>query len=535
MIEPSNWIETKEMPLYNEIGFFPADKYTTTQPYNYAEMVKLIRKTPEAVGILRAIQTDICSDGYTFAGDKGKVKKAMDFARKNRFKFEFSACVFDWLLFGNGALWKSKLNKSDIKQVLEKVSLLTGIETKEADLTELNTETDKTRMLKCAPWSTMNIEMNDKKTYITGYHQQVDGEDIASFKTNELIHFKFMQFDGRVYGFSPVEAAINVMTTLSLIKDVNGSFFQNGGVPDWMFILSKEHAGSSQVKKLEQTLKKYKASRGKHGNLVFTGDVNPIQMNKIGDKDMDFKGLAIYYTGIFALAIGMPMARIEAIIGSEVKGGTASTDLSEAGYWRSISSYQDDLEEQQNLELWEPEFGVQIKFNRGYLNDQIKEAQRDVQMFEVLNNLMKAKAIKPEYIKEVLKIPDRHWTGKFEVVEKESSFGGGFGSPGSTPKAQEKGTAGQAKIAQKKTEATAAMERKETDSIQVDLPEFVGIFNKWIKTTESRDLDYNIKGDNYNFYATIPDGRYCLEIGKSQISEVTLNELLSSARRVKNA
>lgn len=79
------------------------------------------------------------------------------------------------------------------------------------------------------------------------------------------------------------------------------------------------------------------------------------------------------------------------------------------------------------------------------------------------------------------------------------------------------------------------MERKETDSIQVDLPEFVGIFNKWIKTTESRDLDYNIKGDNYNFYATIPDGRYCLEIGKSQISEVTLNELLSSARRVKNA
>jgi len=464
IIESKELIELKELPRYNEVGFFPADEWSRTQPFSYVALVDLIKKTPEAIGIISAIATDILSDGYTLEGPESRVKPTEKFLTTNRFKTEFKACLIDWLMLGNSALWKGKISKGQKKEFFEKLSRIEGIEIKETEYKAIvDEEANKTKSLKCAPWSTMNIDMNEPKTLITGYHQIVSGEKHIRFTPGEIIHGKFMQFDGRVYGFSPMEASINVLSTLSLIKDVNGNFFKNGGVPDWMFILPKEMAGSHQVKKLEQTLAKYKRSRLKHGNLVFSGEVNPVQMNKIGEKDMDFRMLSVYYTGILALAFNMPLARVAAILGMEAKQNASGTDLSEAGYWRSISASQDYWEDLLNSQLFEPEFGVQIKFNRGYLNDQIKEAQRDVQMFEVIDKLIEREAVTKEYAKLKLHIPDRFWTGKWKKPEFEQGgpFGGGFGSPGSSPKSTQKGTAGQARAAQKKNEATAAMGRKE--------------------------------------------------------------------------
>ena len=190
-----------------------------------------------------------------------------------------------------------------------------------------------------------------------------------------------------------------------------------------MFILPKEMAGSPNHKELVQVLQKYKNTRHKHGNLVFTGEVDPKELNRF-DKDMEFRQHAIYLTGVLAMSFGMPVARIASIIGGTIKMPAASEDLSDAGYWRSISHSQDYWEDLLNMHLFEPEFNVLLKFVRGYKNDEIKEAQRDSQMLQVANDLLKMGAIKPEFVKDKLQIEDRYWTGKVTPIEK-TPFGGG--------------------------------------------------------------------------------------------------------------
>lgn len=454
-------IETKEVPMYYEVGFVESSPWTTTQPFDYQKLIEIIERTPECIGILNAMTIDICSDGFSFEGADVRIEKTKRFLKHNRFKNEFRATIFDWLMLGNGALWKGKISSEKFKEVTEKIQSITGVEFKETDLKEYHIDEDiyQTKLLKHAPWNTMNIDLTADKTSIRRFRQLLGAEKEIIFEPEEIIHGKFMDFNGKVYGFSPIQASVNVLTTLSLIKDLNGNFFQNGGVPDWMFILPKEMAGSENVKRLEQNLRKYKAARHKHGNLVFTGEVTPIEMNKF-NKDMEFRQLAIYYTGILALAFNMPLSRVASILGAEVKVGAADSDLSEAGYWRSISSAQDYWEDLLNTQLFEPEFKVSIKFNRGYKNDEVKEAQRDVQMMQVLDMLMQRKAITPEYIKLKMHIPDSYFTGNYEVPEKiESSFGGEMGSPGAVPKDSLKGEAGQKNAERKRKQAIEASER----------------------------------------------------------------------------
>jgi len=464
IINSRDYLETKEIPIFNEVGFVPSTPYSGTQPFNYRELIKILRKTPEAIGILNIMKTDICSDGHRFEGPKSRVDEAMKFTRKNDFKNQFSGAILDWLMLGNGALWKAKTSSQTVKEVTAKLAALEGVEVKEIEAKlMMDEDVFKTKLLRYVPWSTMNIDLTNDKTSVKGFRQVTgDMTSPVPFEPGEIIHGKFMEFDGKVYGFSPMEASINVLTTLSLIKDLNGNFFANGGVPDWIFILPKEMAGSPNVKKLEQVLREKKNARHKGGNLIFTGEVNPVALNKF-DKDMEFRLLAIYYTGILALAFNMPLSRLSAILGSEVSAGAGATDNSETGYWRSISAAQDYWEDLLNTQLFEPEFGVKIKFNRGYKNDEIKEAQRDVQMYEVLSKLVMAGAIDPEYVKIKLHIPDEYWTGKFDPlagIEAQKGFGNETsGSPGSSPSSISKGDGAQENAKRKKEQATKASER----------------------------------------------------------------------------
>jgi len=466
IINTRSYLQTKEVPKFNEAHWIPADDYSGTQPFNYTNFIQILKKTPEAIGILNMLKTDICSDGYRFEGDKGKVKKAIEFCKSNQFKSQWSGAVIDYFMLGNGALWKAKNSQGKVKEMIRKLELTTGIRYKEIELKELMNDEDvfATKLLKHVPWSTMHIDLSKDKTSVRQFRQVLnDGGKAVPFEPEEIIHAKFMEFDGKIYGYSPMEASVNVLTTLSLIKDLNGNFFANGGVPDWIFVLPKEMAGSPNVKKLEQVLREKKNSRNKHGNLIFTGEVTPVPLNKF-DKDMEFRLLAIYYTGILALAMNMPLSRLSPILGSEVTSGASATDNSEAGYWRAMSSIQDYWEDLLNSQLFEPEFDVKFKINRGYLNDEIKEAQRDVQMYEVLKNLAISGAIKPEYIKHKLHIPDEFWTGKFDPMagiqaEQSNGFGGENGSKGSSPKDVSRGEGGQQNAKRKKAEAEAAQAR----------------------------------------------------------------------------
>ena len=530
-------------PYYNEVGFLAGASGEMPQPHDYAKIIRLIKSTPEAVGILNAIATDICSDGFKFNGAKKNVELAQLFISKNQFKTEFNGTILDYLALGNGGLWKGRINAKQLKEAVEKVSILSGVEYKESEVKQIvDEEASKTKILKSAPWSTMLITMSQDNSTISGYVQKVGGREVH-FGPEEMIHGKFMPWDGRVSGYSPMEACVPVLTTLKLIKDLNGNFFQNGGVPDWMFVLPKEMAGSPQVAKLEQTLTKYKNSQNKHGSLVFTGEVTPIQMNKF-DKDMEFRQLAIYYTGILALAMNMPIARVSAIIGSEVSGGTASTDLSEAGYWKSISAIQDYWEDLLNSQLFQPEFKVDMRFNRGYRNDEIKETQRDAQAFDVLNKLVLAGAVKPEYVKFKMQIPDEYWTNSFTPIPVPGTVPmdsegnpDNKNNPANPSNDSKKGDAQQANNERKKEQAVAAMERKEMgdsqEIINVSKEVFMQVVQKWVKSSTTRRVEYEEYADRYTMYVPTKDIIYKLDIGKDNINEVELMDIHIYGRRIK--
>jgi len=207
---------------------------------------------------------------------------------------------------------------------------------------------------------------------VANQSKQNVGQITRVWNVDQIIHGKLMPLDGKTYAFSPLLASMSSITTLGLMKDYNGNFFQNGGVPDVMFKMPKEMADSPSVKRLEQVLQDWKPSSQKRGNLIFTGEVEIEQLNNF-NKDMEFQKLAVYHTGVLALAFNMPLDRVLTIIGVDIKG--KSSDLTESGYWNQMSSLQDYLEQLFNTQLFIPYFGVKMRFRRQYMQNQVREAQ----------------------------------------------------------------------------------------------------------------------------------------------------------------
>ena len=439
------------MPIFNESAMIRPGNYYT-QPVNYQNVMAWIKRTPEAIGIIRAIVTDIMSDGYQFDAvqktkGKDKIKTAEDFCKENFFKNEMTATLYDWLLLGNGALWKGGVSQTQVMEVLERYNQKFNVEFKEVEFKDYLDEWIYTpKRLRHVAWSTTNIFLTEDKTSIKNYTQRVAGERVITFSPEEIIHGIFMSLDGKVYGYSPMEANMSIISTLGLIKDMNGYFFDNGGVPDWMFILPKEQAGSPNVKALKEQLSKFKITAQRHGNLVITGEVDPKQLNEF-NKDMEFRQLAIYYTGILAFSFNMPMSRVAAIIGAEVKQGAGSDDLSDSGYWRSISESQDYWETLLNTQLFEPHFGVKIRFNRGYKQDEMREMQIKMSKLDIAQKLINANIVTNDFVYKFLDIhPDDRAEGKIEF-EFNPFQGGPNQPPGQIP-----GQATQAKSKKKKDE-----------------------------------------------------------------------------------
>src|SRR3990167_5051417 len=119
-------------PLINEPYIFPSAQYpASTKKTDPKVLMKAIKGTPECLGILKAITTDIFTK-FTFraiknkkagrpseAIEREKEEKAMDFANKNFLKQELIACGYDWLGLGDGYLWKGKISETEIKELVK--------------------------------------------------------------------------------------------------------------------------------------------------------------------------------------------------------------------------------------------------------------------------------------------------------------------------------------------------------------------------------------------------------------------------------
>ena len=168
-----------------------------------------------------------------------------------------------------------------------------------------------------------------------------------------------------------------------MLKDYAGRWFEQGGSPEKLFMFKQVGMGSVNAVKMRQLFQTYQKAGNKRGYYFgeSPGEFEIYDLNK-WDKDMEFRKLAIYCTAVLCQVFQLPLARVQSVLGMEVKGGPA--DVSDAAYWRTISEMQDSLETMLNSQLFEPRFGVKIKFNNSYIQDEIREAQQQMQKMDML-------------------------------------------------------------------------------------------------------------------------------------------------------
>jgi len=383
------------LPLLNSLfveqfsvfGSFSSDN-------SFKQYMKWARKSPQFMGFLNIIATDILSDHIDFIplekGSSGRNKKlkARVFWEANDGIDLAEETIYDMLTLGIGFNWMGVINDVQLKEMCELVTreLYEGKETREyemkaADMFRLikkNKKEDLAKNLRHMAASTVTKHTDAHTTL--NYIQRV-GTNTRIFEPEEVIEFRLMPFDGKVNPYPPMEGLLAEIYLLWLITQNYVSFFENGGKPDNVFILPNEIANSKNHDYLINTLKKYKKIQNKHGNLVFTGDLKIEKLMEI-EHQMENKDLGLYLVSVLAMFFGIPIGRIPFLVGKAAAAGDAG-GLADSGYWRKISVWQSKIEAGYNKKLFHPFFGVSMKFGRGYLQDEVRETQTEMQKTSV--------------------------------------------------------------------------------------------------------------------------------------------------------
>ena len=394
-------------PTFNEPIMTPGTPGIVTRPGDYDELDFYITRTPELIRIVAAVQEDVLGDGIYFTGADSAVKKAQDFWDRNFMKEELKKAMFDWLLYGDGYLWKGHFTKSQLEgagsRALSKVRSFQDI----PDDFGPNVTTafkardeDSINVIRHAPSSTMNIHLNIPKTAIDFFQQIISGIPTETYRVNEIVHAKYWTVSGKVYGFSPAMSLIVELQAIGYIKDYATGFFKEGGWPDWLFSFKNEPAKSPRIREMVEKLQKYKHPIHKHGNLVVGGDLTAQKLNDFG-KDMEFRQLLIQLTGIIAHAYGLPAGRISSIIGAEVKVSTGSDDLANEAYWAMIRNHKDYWEELLNSQIFSTFGKVKIQFPQSHKVDEVRVTMSKLQTVDYINGLLNMGVeLTPEYVKD---------------------------------------------------------------------------------------------------------------------------------------
>ena len=241
-----NLVNLKERPIINSM-FIPNPTTPSPRSFDLNALIYWIKKTPECIGILKRLTEDIVTEIYftPVESDKPSIgrppkkqnqeaeDKAWRFAKRNNFIPKIKASVFDWAATGDFYLWKGKITDSMIKESAIKHYKELGIEMKEVDVKQFYDEDfNGISTLEIVPSSMMRIHNDEFK--VTEFRQRDKnnpGID-RTFTPEEIIHGKFIEIDGSVYGFSPMEACYTTIRTVNAIQDYSWYYFENGAKMD---------------------------------------------------------------------------------------------------------------------------------------------------------------------------------------------------------------------------------------------------------------------------------------------------------------
>lgn len=394
-LKTNKFQNTKHFPLLNSLFI---NQFSEFNPYskdnNFKTYMKWAKRSPQLIGFLNIIATDIISDEIEFSpvnrsSGRNKVMRAETFWEMNSGVDVIEETIYDLLILGIGYNWLGVIDDLQLKEFCQVAvrEIYSSLEVKELEfkahmmVSEIKKNNTDKLVKKLRHIASSTVSLNSDEYEINSYVQRV-GARVQIFQPEEIITFKLMPFDGKLYPLAPMESLLAEIYLLWLISQNYISYFENGGKPDNVFILPKELAGSKNHQYLIDTLKKYKKIQNKHGNLVFTGDLSVEKLMEV-EHQMENKDLSLYIVSVLAMFYGIPVGRIPFLVGKAAAGGD-SGGLSDSGYWRKISVWQRKIELAYNRKLWIPFFGVKMKFRRGYLQDEVRETQNDVQKTTVV-------------------------------------------------------------------------------------------------------------------------------------------------------
>jgi len=278
-------------------------------------LMNWIKRTPEAIGILRQIAMDTITQ-LNFvsveeksmgrpAVKKGKenVTKAERFSKTNFLKQQLRAAVVEGVALGDSYLWKGKLDESQLKEVAKKLSTFykIPINSKAIDEDYVGQKT-----IQYVASSTVYIKLNESGTKIESFIQRTSqGFGDATFPTatststqegatfgetrewkpEQIIHYRFMEIDGKVHGYTPLQSSFPIIKTLGAIKDYHGNYFEAGVAPDLIFNFEELDANSPELAKLAQLIQTWYNNK-RRSHLVTSSKFKLEKINE-WNKDME--------------------------------------------------------------------------------------------------------------------------------------------------------------------------------------------------------------------------------------------------------
>jgi len=348
----------------------------------YARFWKQFKESPELIAVIDIIVTDILGDSPSFLDlnnellEKTRFNKAQSFWFNNRVKESLSAILFDMLITGDGYGWVGFADSDEqiraVKEVLREYSNRLNVKEYNKLLIKAMQDEDLKKPKRFDYVASSSMQIVADALDVKGYVQHSKGLT-ASFSPREIVHFRYRTMDGRLEGFSPVEAMAKELALLWFVKGNMIAYMENGGRPNLLFSMKNSRPGSEAYQRFEDVLRHYKDPRNSNGNLLGSGDIDVKDLSFGKDRDMEYQNLALWITSNIAYVYGVPITRIPYLIGKSATGGD-SGGLAEAGYFRKISIEQDKIELLMNGQVFNP-LGFKIRLDRGYKQDEVREAQ----------------------------------------------------------------------------------------------------------------------------------------------------------------
>ena len=359
------------------------DIFSAEASANVETLYSVVKHSPEVCACIMAKIEDIMSDYWKFASpsnskkiSKSSLDKANEFEIQSKFYQVFTDALFDYFTTGNGYILKLSVDKERLKSILEN---LTHYMARKFGVTNIS-KADQFKILKQSGGvpndlqvlksSTVTINY-DETGEIASYQQKVHGEERV-YKPEDIIHIGGIRIGGGPYAFSELEPLLSDIGTLIFAKEFAGSYFENDGIPYFIFKMIEESPNGRNYKLLKKELRDLKKKDEKYRSMVLTGNVDPIQVNKF-NKDMEFAKLVEHFTQVIFMGLGVPATRVNYAL-AQKDATAAQAGKVEAGYYKKIAFIQKGIETIFNRDLWS-HFDVKMKFNRAYKIDEMREAQ----------------------------------------------------------------------------------------------------------------------------------------------------------------